>query len=133
MYCMHVLFFLLMIVIMNYSKSQSIISFTQTLLELKEFRGSGRDNTNKHTVVSLSWYRGIIASKINLTPKGVHFPISKIHFILTFAYLLAHNNIVKFDTAVKFHYRVLQLTVVFWQSDTFGVTFILLEIVHVWY
>ena len=60
-----------------------------------------------------------IASKINVTPKGVYLPISKLHFILTVANLLAHNNKVKFVTAVKFYYRVLQLLQFFWQSDTF--------------
>ena len=39
-----------------------------------------------------------IASKINVTPKGVNLPII---------------TKVKFVTAVKFHYRVLQLTAVF--------------------
>ena len=54
---------------------------------------------------------GTIASKINDTPKGVYLHISKLHSILVIVNLLAHNN--KFVTAVKFHYRVLQLTVVF--------------------
>ena len=48
-----------------------------------------------------------IASKINDTPKGVYLPIIK-----------------KFVTAVKFHYRVLQLTAVF--LTPLGVSFILL-------
>ena len=33
-----------------------------------------------------------IASKINVTPKGVYLPISKLHSILAVANLLAHNN-----------------------------------------
>ena len=57
--------------------------------------------------------RGTNASKINDTPKGVHLPISKIHSILAVANLLAHNNKSQICTAVKFHYRVLQLTAVF--------------------
>ena len=36
---------------------------------------------------------GTIASKINITTKGVYLPISKIHSILAVANLLAHNNI----------------------------------------
>ena len=32
------------------------------------------------------------ASKINVTPKGVYLPISKLHSILAVANLLAHNN-----------------------------------------
>ena len=39
----------------------------------------------------------------SLPPKGVYLPISKLHSITK----------VKFVTAVKFHYRVLQLTAVF--------------------
>ena len=34
-----------------------------------------------------------IASKINVTPKGVYILISKLHSILAVANLLAHNNI----------------------------------------
>ena len=40
-------------------------------------------------------YDGTIASKINVTPKGAHFPISKLHSIFAVANLLAHNNIGK--------------------------------------
>ena len=32
------------------------------------------------------------ASKINVTPKGVYLPISKLHSILAVVNLLAHNN-----------------------------------------
>ena len=35
---------------------------------------------------------GTIASKINVTPKGVYLPISKLHSILAVANSLAHNN-----------------------------------------
>ena len=35
---------------------------------------------------------GTVASKINVTPKGVYLPISKLHSILAVANLLAHNN-----------------------------------------
>ena len=35
----------------------------------------------------------IITSKINGTPKGVYFPITKLHSILALANLLAHNSI----------------------------------------
>ena len=34
-----------------------------------------------------------IASKINITPKGVCLPISKLHSILAVVILLAHNYI----------------------------------------
>ena len=50
---------------------------------------------------------GTIASKIIVTPKTVYLPISKTHSILAVANLLAHNSIsqiLKFVTAVKFHY-----------------------------
>ena len=59
-------------------------------------------------------------------PKGVYLSISKLHSILAVANLLVHNN--KFVTVVKFHYRLLQLTAVF--LTPFGVTFILLAMVH---
>ena len=48
-----------------------------------------------------------IASKINVVP------ISKLHSILAVTNLLAHYNMIKFVTAVKFHYKVLLLTSVF--------------------
>ena len=35
---------------------------------------------------------GTIASKINITHKGVDMPISKVHSILPEANILAHNN-----------------------------------------
>ena len=54
-----------------------------------------------------------IASKINVTPKGVNLPISKLHSILAVANFLPMITKVKFVTAVKFHYRVLQVTAVF--------------------
>ena len=42
---------------------------------------------------------GTIASKINGTPKGVYFPISKLHSILAVANLLTHNNLKKKKTS----------------------------------
>ena len=46
-----------------------------------------------HTSQKLGYsnFRGTIASKINVTSKGVYLPISKLQSIL--ANLLAHNNI----------------------------------------
>ena len=38
-------------------------------------------------------FSGTIASKINVTLKGVNRPVSKLHLILAVANLLAHNNI----------------------------------------
>ena len=52
-------------------------------------------------------------------PKGVYLPISKLHSILVEANLLAHNNKIKFVTAVKFLYRVLQFLTL---SDIFEVS-----------
>ena len=37
--------------------------------------------------------QGTIASKINVTPKGIYMPISKLHSILAIVNLLAHNSI----------------------------------------
>ena len=54
-----------------------------------------------------------IASKINVTFKGVYLLISKLYSILTEANLLPHNNKSRNVSAVKFHYRVLQLTAFF--------------------
>ena len=55
-----------------------------------------------------------------------------IHSILAIVNLLAHNNISQIVTAVKFHYRVLQLTALFSDNLTpLGVTFILLAMVHI--
>ena len=65
-------------------------------------------------------------------PKGTYLSISKLHSILAVANLLAHNKKIKFVTAVKFHYRVLQLTAVFSDYLTpLGVPFILLAMVPV--
>ena len=72
-----------------------------------------------------------MASKINVTPKVVYLSISKLHSILAPANLLAHTDKVKFVTAVKFHYRVLQLTAVLLTILTsLDETFILLAIIH---
>ena len=63
-------------------------------------------------------------------PKGVYLPISKLHSILAVANLLAHNN----KSQICYCGQIsLQSAAVncsfFWQSDSFGVTFILLEMV----
>ena len=79
-------------------------------------------------LLSLNIITGTIACKINVTPKGVYLSISKLHSILAVANLLAHNNKSQIVTAVKFHYRVLQLTAVF--LTPLGVAFILLAMVQ---
>ena len=73
-------------------------------------------------------YLFTITNKINVTPKGVYLPISKLHSILAVTNLLAHNNISQICYCGQFHYRVLQF---FWQADTFGVKYILLAMVHI--
>ena len=55
-----------------------------------------------------------IASKIKVTPKGVYLHISKLHSILAIV------TQVKYVTAVKFHDRVLQLTVFLTISHLWG-------------
>ena len=65
-----------------------------------------------------------IASKINVTPKGVYLPISKLRSILAVANLLAHNNISEICYCGQIS---LQSTKVF--LTTMGVTFILLAVV----
>ena len=70
-----------------------------------------------------------IASKINVTPKGVYLPISKKHSILAVANLLAHNNISQnlllrsnfFRECCSFSDNLTPL----------GVPFILLAMVHI--
>ena len=43
-------------------------------------------------------FKYTISSKINVTPKGVYLPISKLHSIVAVANLLAHNNKSNFIT-----------------------------------
>ena len=72
-----------------------------------------------------------ITSKINVTPRGVYLPISKLHSILAVANLLAHNNISQICYCGQILYRVLHCC--FSNNLTLlGVTFILLEMVHTW-
>ena len=55
----------------------------------------GNKKTKKQTIIIKNKYIYIIctfASKINVTPKVVYLPISKLHSILAVANLLAHNN-----------------------------------------
>ena len=66
-----------------------------------------------------------IASKINVTPKCVYLPISKLHSILAVANLLAHNNISQICYCGQISLQSAEVNCSF--SDTFGgVTFILL-------
>ena len=75
-----------------------------------------------------------IVSKINVTPKGVYLPISKLHSILPVANLLAHNSIsqicycgqISLQSAAvnySFSYNIIPL----------GVTFNLLAMVPILY
>ena len=67
-----------------------------------------------------------IASKINVTPKSVYSPISKLHFILVVANLLAHNNISEICYSDQIS---LQSAAVINFSDI--KTFILLAMIHI--
>ena len=51
---------------------------------------------------------GTTSSKINVTSKAVHLPISKLHYFSLSEFYLLIITKVKFVTAVKLHYRVLQ-------------------------
>ena len=64
---------------------------------------------------------GTIASKINVTPRGVYLPISKLHSIFAMANLLAHNNIsqICYCSQISITECCSQLQF-FWQSHTFG-------------
>ena len=64
---------------------------------------------------------GTIASKINVTPKGVYLPVSKLHSILTAA------NYLPIITKVKFVTACCQIS---WETPL-GVTIILLAKVHI--
>ena len=59
-----------------------------------------------------------IASKINVTPKGVHLPISKLHSILAVVNLLAHNN--KSQICYCGQISLQSAAVNCWFFDTFG-------------
>ena len=61
-------------------------------------------------------------AKINVTPKVVYWPISKLHLILAVANLLAHNNITQICYCGQIS---LQSAAVF--LTPLGVTFILLD------
>ena len=62
--------------------------------------------------------------------KGVYLPISKQHSILIVASLLAHNNIsqICYCSQISLQSAAVNCNI---HSDTFGVTFILLAMVHV--
>ena len=73
-----------------------------------------------------------IASKINVTPKGVYLLISKLHSIFAAANLLVHDNISQICYCGQIS---LQSAAVNWSISenltTLSVTFILLAMVHV--
>ena len=76
--------------------------------------------------VKLNCYctRGTIGSngsKINITPKGVYLPNSKLHSILAVANLLAHNNISQICYCGQISLPSAVDNCSFpWQFDTFG-------------
>ena len=70
-----------------------------------------------------------IASKINVTPKCLCLPISKLHPILAVVNLLAHNNINKLLWASKFTTAKIECSFRNVQVNTFWVPFILLLMV----
>ena len=73
-----------------------------------------------------------IASKINVTPKDVFLPFSKLHLILAVANLLAHNNISQICYCGQISLQSAAVNSSF--SDILsplGVTFILLAMVPV--
>ena len=76
--------------------------------------------------------QGITASKINVTPKGVYLPISKLHSILAVANLLAHNNKSQICYCGQILLQSAAVNCSFSNNLTplRGVTFILLAMVH---
>ena len=84
------------------------------------------------TIEKLTYVRhGTISSKINATPKGVYLPISKLHSILVIVNLLAHNNISQICYCGQTSLQSAAVNCCFSDNLTpLGVTFILLEMVH---
>ena len=74
----------------------------------------------------------VIASKINVTPKGVHLAISKLNSILAIANLLAHNNLSQICYCGQISLQSAAVNCSFSDNLTpLGVTFILLAIVKI--
>ena len=72
-----------------------------------------------------------IASKINVTPKVVYLPISKLQSILAVAYLLAHNNKSQIYYCGQISLQSAAVNSIFSDNVTpLGVTFILLVMIH---
>ena len=72
-----------------------------------------------------------IASKINGTTKGVYLPISKIHWISSFANLLTHNNICQICYWGQISLQSVAVNCCFSDNLTpLGVKFILLAMVQ---
>ena len=73
----------------------------------------------------------IIASKINITPKGAYWPISKLHSISALANLLPHNNISQICYCGHILLQSAAVNCSFSHNLTpLGVTFILRAMVH---
>ena len=73
---------------------------------------------HQFTVGNKLWFYCNITSKINVTPKGVYLPISKLHSILAVANLLAHNN--KSQICYCSQILLQSAAVTYSFSDTFG-------------
>ena len=58
-----------------------------------------------------------------LPPKGVHLPISKLHWIFAVANLLAHNNISKICYCCQISLQSAAVNCYFLLSNTFGSIF----------
>ena len=73
-----------------------------------------------------------IASKINVTPKDVYLPISKLHSIFAVANLLAHNNKIQICYCGQISLQSAAVNCIFLAIlGPLGVTFILLSMVPV--
>ena len=72
------------------------------------------------------YFMWTIASKINVTLKGIYLPNSKLHLILAVANLLVHNNISEICYCSQISLQSAAVNCSFSDSLTpFGVTFIL--------
>ena len=74
-------------------------------------------------------HKDTIASKINITPKGVYLPISKLHSILAVVNLIAHNNISQICYCGQISLQSAAVNCSFSDNLTHEVSFILLAMV----
>ena len=107
----------------------STVSYTCSLKLFENYTGKATYATSQYIVVLFT-----IASKINVTPKGVYLPISKLHSILAVANLLAHNNKSQICYCGQISLQSAGVNCSFSDNLTLlGVVFILVVMVHYYF